>query len=118
MDFKRVRITTTVPVKDAEALRDALGKAGAGTLGDYSFCSFSIIGKGRFKPSENADPHIGEANTLEVVEEEQISFNCDLKGAKHVVATLRTIHPYEEPLIEVVPVIDVADFLRLEDRID
>jgi len=118
MDFKRVRITTTVSVKDADALRDALGKAGAGTLGDYSFCSFSIIGKGRFKPSENADPHIGEANKLEVVEEEQISFNCDLIGAKRVVATLKAVHPYEEPLIEIVPVIEIADFLQLPDGTD
>lgn len=46
MDFKRVQITTTVPLKDTDAIREALGRAGAGALGDYSFCSFSINGKG------------------------------------------------------------------------
>lgn len=106
MNFKRVQITTTVPLKDTDAIREALGKAGAGVLGDYSFCSFSINGRGRFKPSENADPHIGEANKLEVVEEEQISVNCDLAEAKQIIATLRAAHPYEEPLIDIVPLID------------
>lgn len=109
MNFKRVQITTTVPQKNADELRQALGKAGAGVLGDYSFCSFSINGKGRFKPSENADPHIGEANKLEVVEEEQISVNCDLMDAKQIVAALRQAHPYEEPLIDIVPLIDEED---------
>jgi len=109
MDFKRVQITTTVPLENADAIRDALGKAGAGILGDYSFCSFSINGKGRFKPSAHADPHIGEANKLEVVDEEQISVNCDLKEAKQVVAALRAAHPYEEPLIDIIPLIDEAD---------
>ncbi len=109
MDFKRVKITTTIPIENADALREALGKAGAGILGDYSFCSFTVTGKGRFKPSEAADPHIGEANKLEVVEEEQISVNCDLKEAKHIVAALRTAHPYEEPLIDIVPLIEEED---------
>lgn len=109
MNFKRVKITTTVPLEKADAMREALGKAGAGVLGDYSFCSFSMRGHGRFKPSENADPHIGEPNKFEVVEEEEISVNCDRAQAKQVVAALRTAHPYEEPLIDIVPLIEEAD---------
>jgi len=109
MDFKRVKITTTVPIENADALREALGKAGAGVLGDYSFCSFTVNGKGRFIPSGDANPHIGEANKLEVVEEEQISVNCDRQEAKRIVAALRLAHPYEEPLIDIVPLVDEAD---------
>lgn len=109
MDFKRVQISTTVSLENTDAIREALGKAGAGTLGNYSFCSFSIAGKGRFKPSENADPHIGKANKLETIDEEQISVSCDLKDAKQIIAALRAAHPYEEPLIEIVPLIDETD---------
>jgi hypothetical protein len=109
MNFKRVQITTTVPLESTNAVRYALGKAGAGVLGDYSFCSFSIRGTGRFKPSEDADPHIGQANKLEVVEEEQISVNCNLNEARQIIAALRAAHPYEEPLIDIVPLIDEAD---------
>ena len=109
MDFKRVKITTTAPIESADTLREALGKAGAGVLGDYSFCSFSINGKGRFIPSGAANPHIGAADKLEIVEEEQISVNCDRQDAKHIVAALRAAHPYEEPLIDIVPLIDEVD---------
>lgn len=106
MDFKRVKISTTVPVENAEQLRDALGKAGAGKMGEYSFCSFSVTGKGRFIPSKNAHPYIGEANKLEVVEEEQIEVVCDRIIAKQVIAALKAAHPYEEVIIDVTPLIN------------
>lgn len=106
MDFKRVKISTTVPVENADQLRDALGKAGAGKIGEYSFCSFSVIGRGRFMPTEDADPHIGEANKLEVVEEEQIEVVCDRAIAKQVIAALKSAHPYEEVIIDITPLID------------
>lgn len=106
MDFKRVKISTTVPLENADQLRDALGSAGAGRVGDYSFCSFSVAGKGRFKPNENANPHIGEANKLEVVKEEQIEVVCDRTYAKQVIAALKKAHPYEEVIIEITPLID------------
>lgn len=104
--FRRVKISTTVPLENADQLRQALGKAGAGKIGEYSFCSFTVTGKGRFMPSENADPHIGEANKLEVVEEEQIEVVCDRTIAKQVIAALKAAHPYEEVIIEVTPLID------------
>jgi hypothetical protein len=106
MDFKRVKIVTTVPIEHADAIRDALGKAGAGHIGEYSFCSFSSIGTGRFKPTEKANPHIGEAHKLEVVEEQQIEVVCDRAVAKQVITALRIAHPYEEPVIDIVPLLN------------
>ncbi len=109
MNFKRVRITTTVPHENADVIRKALGEAGAGSIGDYRYCSFSITGKGRFMPTEQADPHIGEANKLEVVEEEQIEVICERDKAKQVIAALQQAHPYEEPIVDIVPLLDEED---------
>lgn len=109
MDFKRVKISTTVPLENADQLRQALGEAGAGKIGEYSFCSFSVTGKGRFKPSENADPHIGEPNKLEVVEEERIEVVCDRSIAKQVIAALKAAHPYEEVIVDITPQIDEGE---------
>jgi len=106
MSFTRVKIVTTVPHKDADKIREALGKAGAGSIGNYRYCSFSVTGKGRFMPTEQADPHIGKANKLEIVEEEQIEVICERDKAKHVIAALRKSHPYEEPVVDIVPLID------------
>jgi hypothetical protein len=109
MNFSRVKITTTVPLENADAVRDALGKAGAGIVGNYSYCSFSTLGKGRFMPNDQANPHIGQANKLEVVEEEQIEITCDRAIAKKVIVTLKDAHPYEDVIIEVVPLLDEED---------
>lgn len=109
MNFKRVKITTTVPLENADEIREALGKAGAGVVGNYSFCSFSTIGKGRFMPNDQANPHIGEANKLEAVEEEQVEVTCDRTIAKQVIATLKAAHPYEEVIVEITPLIDEED---------
>ena len=105
MNFKRVKITTTAPHEDAAKIRQALGEAGAGNIGDYRYCSFSITGKGRFMPTEQANPHIGEVNKLEVVEEEQIEVICERANAKQVIAALRKAHSYEEPIVDVVPLL-------------
>lgn len=106
MDFIRVKISTTVPIEDADKLRDALGKAGAGVIGDYSYCSFSSRGTGRFKPNQQADPHIGEAGKLEAVEEEQIEVVCDRSNAKQVISALKAAHPYEEVIVDITPLLD------------
>jgi hypothetical protein len=42
MDFTRVKINTTVPLTHVDVVREALGKAGAGQIGEYSFCSFLL----------------------------------------------------------------------------
>ena len=57
-------------------------------------------------PSENANPYIGKANELETVEEEQVEVVCDRAIAKQVVAALKSAHPYEEVIIDIMPLID------------
>ena len=106
MSFSRVKICTTVPHENADALREALGNAGAGAIGEYRFCSFTVTGKGRFLPTARAHPHIGMPGELEVVEEEQIEVICERTIAPKVVAALRTAHPYEEPIVDIIPLID------------
>lgn len=106
MDFTRVKINTTVPHTHADIVRDALGKAGAGQIGEYSFCSFSVKGQGRFVPSDAAKPHIGEANKMEVVDEEHIEVVCNRSIAKQVIEALRQAHPYEEVVVDIVPLIE------------
>ncbi|HSX02739.1 MAG TPA: hypothetical protein VLI05_05510 [Candidatus Saccharimonadia bacterium] len=109
MGFTRVKIVVTIPPENADAIRQALGKAGAGKLGNYSFCSFSVVGTGRFLPNEHARPHIGVPNQPETVTEERVEVLCDRAHAKEVVAALRAAHPYEEPAIDIYPLLDEQD---------
>lgn len=100
-----VKIVTFVPVADADKVREALGDAGAGQIGEYSFCSYSVIGKGRFVPSDKANPHIGVANQAEMVEEERIEVVCERSKAKTVIEAMRQAHPYEEVAFDIYPLI-------------
>lgn len=102
----KVKISTTVPIENADELRAALGEAGAGVFGEYRYCSFSVVGKGRFLPVGNANPHIGQVGNLEVVEEEQVEVICDRSVAKEVIAALKQAHPYEEVIVEIIPLLD------------
>ncbi len=106
MDFKRVKVVTFVPVINADDVRNALGEAGAGQIGEYSFCSYSVVGKGRFVPSGTANPHIGQANVAEEVEEERIEVVCNRTDAKAVIAAMKAAHPYEEVALDIYPLVD------------
>ena len=96
-----VKIVITVPLSHADIVREAMGKAGAGKIGNYEFCSFSSFGAGRFRPLYGANPAIGQVGQLEQVEEERIEVTCDREILDDVIKTIKTVHPYEEPVIDV-----------------
>ena len=105
----KVKLVTFVPTTHANAVRDALGSAGAGHIGEYSYCSFTSMGKGRFVPSESAQPHIGTPGIPEIVEEERIEVVCDRTDAKAVIAAMRQAHPYEEVAFDIYPLLDESE---------
>ena len=112
MDFNinRVKIIVTVPIENVEDVRNAMCEAGAGIIGNYNYCSMSTKCIGTFKPNEKANPYIGENNKLEYVEEEKLEVVCEVGKVKNVISTLRQIHPYEEPAIDIIPLIDEDNF--------
>ena len=109
-NVNRVKIFVTVPVENVNEVRKAVCNAGAGIIGEYTFCTSSTKSTGTFIPSENANPHIGERNKLEFVEEEKLEFVCDVEKVKSVIKELRKSHPYEEPAIDIIPLIDESEF--------
>ena len=58
------KIVVYVPLTHADAVREAIGQAGGGKLGKYSFCTFTTEGIGRFRPDEGANPHIGQVGVV------------------------------------------------------
>lgn len=110
IDIKRVKIFVTVPLENLEMIRNIVCETGAGIIGDYTYCTSSTKSLGTFKPNDNANPYIGEKNNLEFVEEEKIEFICDIDKVKKVITKLREVHPYKEPAIDIVPLIDEECF--------
>lgn len=106
INVNRVKIFVTVPLENVESVRDAVCDAGAGVIGDYTYCTSSTKSTGTFMPNDNANPYIGENNKLEFVEEEKLEFVCDIDKVKMVISKLREVHPYEESAIDIIPLLD------------
>lgn len=96
------KVTVYVPRGAADAVRDALADAGAGTIGAYDHASFSTPGEGRFRPLRGADPVIGEVGRIEVVDEIRVEAVLPRGRRSAVLAALVAAHPYEEPAYDAV----------------
>jgi hypothetical protein len=101
---KQYKIVVYVPESHADAVRAALGGSGAGHIGNYSHCTFSVKGTGRFKPEDGAKPAIGAVGKLEAVSEERIETVCHEDRLATVLQAVRAAHPYEEPAVDVYPI--------------
>lgn len=109
-NVNRVKIIVTIPIENLEEVRNAICEAGAGIIGNYTHCSMSTKCIGTFKPNDEAKPYIGENNKLEFVEEEKLEVVCNVDNVKKVISKLREVHPYEEPAIDIIPLLNEEDF--------
>lgn len=103
-----VKLVVFVPVTHAAKIRAALAKSGAGHIGDYDSCSFSVKGIGRFRPLAGSKPFIGKEDALESVEEERIETIVAKDELAKVLKEVRRAHPYEEPAIDVYPLLAIG----------
>lgn len=102
-----VLIRTAVPAADASKVRAAMGEAGAGQQGNYSYCSGSYASVGRFLALSGANPAIGKVGKSQEVKEEIIEMLCHKNLVEKVVLALRGAHPYEEPPIDILARYDI-----------
>ncbi|MEE6165353.1 MULTISPECIES: Nif3-like dinuclear metal center hexameric protein [unclassified Mycolicibacterium] len=102
-----------VPVTDAAAVRAALFAAGAGRIGDYSHCSWSVAGTGQFLPHDGATPAIGEVGTVEQVAEDRVEVIAPSRLRAAVLAAMRAAHPYEEPAFDIIALAPIPGNLGL-----
>lgn len=114
IEINKVKIIVTIPIENVDEVRNAICEAGAGVIGNYTHCSMSTKCVGTFKPTDEANPYIGERNNLEFVEEEKLEVVCDVNIVKNVISKLREVHPYEEPAIDIVPLINESFFNKGE----
>ena len=110
ININRVKISVTIPPENVEEIRKTVCEAGAGVIGNYTYCTSITKSIGTFMPNDNANPYIGKNNKLEFVKEQKLEFVCDINRVKKVISKLREIHQYEEPAIDIVPLIDESYF--------
>jgi hypothetical protein len=106
---QELMVIVSVPAEAVDRVLDAIAGAGGGLIGNYSHCAFLSSGQGHFKPDAAANPHVGAIGRVNSVDEMQIQTFCSRASAKAVVQAIRAAHPYEEPVIYLLPLISEAD---------
>ena len=96
------KLTTYVPTKKADFLRNALFSANAGDIGNYDNCSFNSDGFGTYRGNEDSNPTLGEKGKNHTEIETKISVIFESKNEGVILKTLQENHPYEEVAYEIV----------------
>lgn len=102
-NFKAAKIEVYVPPEALEAVKKAMHNAGAGRLGDYDCAAAEIKVKGYWRPLDGARPYLGTHNEICCAEEIKIEAYCAREHIRDVLHSIRSAHPYEEPVINVIP---------------
>ena len=121
----RFKLVFFVPPSALTTCKKAIFEAGAGRYPNYVECCFQSLGKGQFRPINDAKPNIGEVGKLEEVEEVRVETMCEgrdvvgkvveaLKKYRHLSLTTEhreltehRAHPYEEVAYEVYKMEDI-----------
>ncbi len=100
MEFK---LEIYAPETEVVAIRDALNSVGAGVVGDYDSVISIVNISGFWRPTEGSEPVTGEKGEINFGEEVRIDVRCQESLVQAALDAIRTIHPYEEPVINILP---------------
>ena len=107
MEFKYVKLETYIPESHLKDLQKALQEADAGHIGNYDNCmSYSHV-TGTWRALEGANPSIGTLGEIREESEIKVEVTIRAEQAEEVFAVVRRVHPYEEPVINLVPLLSV-----------
>ena len=102
-DFIDVKLEIFVPQKYVLKIRDELAKIGVGRIGNYDHCVAIYPVQGYYRPLEGANPFEGKIGVIIEEEEYKIEVNCRRDLVNEAIKVIKSIHPYEEPLINIFP---------------
>ena len=95
------KLITYCPVDYSDKVRNALFEAGAGDIGNYSECSFNIVGDGTFKGNAKTRPFKGKQGERHTEKEIRIEALFESYKQSSILSALLRTHPYEEVAFDV-----------------
>jgi hypothetical protein len=102
-DITHFKLEIFIPADRVDALREALGRVGAGQIGNYDRCCSVMEVRGYWRPLEGAKPFQGEVGQVETGTECKVEVNCPRELVRETIKAIRAVHPYEEPVINILP---------------
>jgi hypothetical protein len=102
-NFTDVKLEIFVPQDHAMQLAEALSEIGVGVIGNYDHCVALTAVRGFFRPREGANPFEGKVGEINEVAEYKLEVNCKRELVGEALKVIKRVHPYEEPLVNVIP---------------
>lgn len=106
MEFQEVKIEIYVPINYIIPLRDALNEIGACKIGNYDHCVTVIQVSGYWRPLTGAVPFDGTIGEISHGQECKMEIRCKENYISQAIRVIRKIHPYEEPVFNIIPIIN------------
>ena len=102
-DFKYCKLEIFIPESHLAVLQQALRDVDAGHIGNYDCClSYSPV-TSCWRPLEGTSPYLGTVGELSTEPELKVEVTCRTQQVDRTVDAIKQIHPYEEPIINVIP---------------
>lgn len=102
-DFAYCKLELFVPASHFPAIQAALAAADAGHIGAYDQCLSYTPVTSFWRPLPGTHPYLGQENTLCQAQELKVEVTCRTEQVDHVIRAVKAAHPYEEPVINVIP---------------
>ena len=106
LEFSQVKIEIFIPKDFVPVLREEISIAGAGVIGFYDHCASVTEVRGYWQPMQGANPYDGKIGEISEARECKVEVNCPRGAVPGVLKAIRAVHPYEEPLINIIPLVN------------
>lgn len=108
MEYSFCKLEIFIPPDHLAVLQQALREVDAGHIGRYDSClSYSPV-TSCWRPLEGTHPYLGQVGELCQAGELKVEVTCAAGAVKKALAAVKAVHPYEEPVINVIPLLDTG----------
>jgi len=106
MEYEEVKIEIYVPINFVIPLRDGLNEIGACKVGNYDHCVSVTQVSGYWRPLTGSNPHDGIIGEISHGQECKMEVRCKRDYIINAINIIKKIHPYEEPLYNIIPLVN------------
>ncbi len=109
------KIGVTVPLGTEQGFMDALDGYFSPLYPGYDHVYSWWETEGSWRPLKGSHPHQGEIGRIERAREVRIEFAVRAEDAGRAVRRIAEIHPFEEPAVDVMPLVPWKDVAARDD---
>jgi len=113
MDPKAYKISVAIPPEYKDKLMDAVNDSMRQMYPGYDRAFSVTETKGTWRSLEGSSPFIGRTGEISIEDELRIDFVICSEDLRKVILAIRNVHPYEEPAIDILPMILWKDVIDL-----